>query len=186
MELHIKNYRNVPLKPSIAQGATGWQYWEVRKALYMIGCLAVLAGCTPVESNEGISGVVNTLPASQEHLAGSPVIQCEFDSYTQVEPMKNDGGAVEVGYKVFTEDNPLHLKFVIDDNDSKAKLIGNNGESDLIVSRNDNNGIVLIERNMFGNVFTYNIFLDQGFGIWTKTNDIFGSVYSFISVGRCW
>ena len=114
------------------------------------------------------------------------MIQCEFDSYTQVEPMKNDGGAVEVGYKVFTEDNPLHLKFVIDDNDSKAKLIGNNGESDLIVSRNDNNGIVLIERNMFGNVFTYNIFLDQGFGIWTKTNDIFGSVYSFISVGRCW
>ena len=152
----------------------------------LITSLAVLALTACASNNElenDRKGSINTLSEKREHLYGSEVYQCEFDTITQIEPIAQEDGTTEVGYEITTQ-KPINLKFVI--KEDEARLIGNGGESDLVLSRNDDTGIVMIERNGLGNIFTYNIFPDRGIGIWTKTNDMFGSIYSFISVGQCW
>jgi len=150
----------------------------------------MLTACTQVNqeqiNDEEIAGIVNVLPPAREPITGASVIECEFQTYTQVEPAQKEDESTEVSYKIFTEKNPLHIKFIIDDEEREAKMVGNYGETDLIISRNDSNGIVLLERSEFGSVFAYNIYPNSGIGIWTKTNEIFGSIYSFISVGSCW
>lgn len=141
----------------------------------------LITGCS--SEKKGIVEVLET--NSSRDFPEAEQIVCKFSTILEVTPETQEDGSEIVSYNIDEQTNPIELRFGFDA-DGGAVLYGNAGQSELAVSKNDEEGIVLIEKSGFGYVFTYTIFRDRGIGYWTKTNEIFGSSYSFISVGRCW
>lgn len=130
-------------------------------------------------------GVLDVLPEElNDFFPESTVFNCTFDKIIDIAPEYQTDGSDIVKYKISDSETPIELTFVL--SEGKILMKGNNGESELIQTKIDGmNGIVLHEVINGGFVSTYNIFLERKIGIWTKTNEFFGDIYTMTSVGRC-
>jgi len=156
---------------------------DMRHLYILLAITVLLSACATTSETEGVVEILE--PNEDWDFPEAEQIVCRFNTILEVSSETQEDGSEKVSYSIDEQSEPIEIRFGFD-SEGKAIVYGNAGESELIVSKNDTEGIVLIERSAFNYVFTYTIFRDRGIGYWTKTNEIFGSSYSFISVGRCW
>jgi hypothetical protein len=153
----------------------------MKRLLLILVSAFVITGCS--SEKKGLVEILET-NANWDFPEAKQIV-CRFSTILEVKPETQDDGSEKVSYSIDEQSKPIEIHFGFNA-DGDAVIYGNAGQNTLAVSKNDEEGIVLIERSEYGYVFTYTIFRDRGIGYWTKTNEAFGTSYSFISVGRCW
>lgn len=82
-------------------------------------------------------------------------------------------------------DGPMNITFV-GLSSSQPTIKGNNGDAPLITVKNDNEEIILVEENAYGELFTYTIFKQEKVAIWTKAYKLIETPYATTSMGYCY
>ncbi len=68
----------------------------------------------------------------------------------------------------------------------EPKIKGNQGDSPVIMLKNDTDSIVLVEQNAFGDMFTYTIFKQEKVAVWHKAYKLVKAPYALLSMGYCY
>lgn len=161
-----------------------------------IGLLVLItitgAGCSFQELKNSKSESNSTV-ASFKNYDDSPLsndlINCEFRVLSDFTYKNKDDAFAETDKKVFyqttDQEKPILLTFAGLSGEN-PKMKGNNGDSELIKVKDDNETIVLIERSAFGDLFLYTIFKKEKVAVWNKTYKLINTPYAHVSMGYCY
>jgi hypothetical protein len=114
------------------------------------------------------------------------IFVCRFDVISDFfkDESSIDSESSKIRFKVEKQKSPIQLTFA---NLSGANPImkGNGGDAPITVLKNDNEMMLLVETNAFGDMFLYTIFKKQKVATWQKSYLLLDSPYAMVSMGYC-
>jgi len=117
------------------------------------------------------------------------IINCEFKVISSfIYQNKDDAWSEEnrkVYYETADESKPNLITFA-GLSSKQPRIKGNAGDSPLVMLKNDNETIVLVEENAFGDMFTYTIFKQEKVAVWHKAYKLITAPYGLVSMGHCY
>jgi hypothetical protein len=92
----------------------------------------------------------------------------------------------KIKFESLVQRTPNIITFV-DLNTVNPKIKGNNGQADLAIIYNNDDQIVLVEKDILdvGTFHNFTIFKKEGIAIWNKQYKLVSSPYGFVSMGYC-
>ena len=123
-----------------------------------------------------------------DHPLDPDAVTCEFrvTSYFQyknsAEPWKTTGKIIN--FKT-VEDIPTTISFSgLYSNEPRIK--GNMGIRSLTKIKDDDETLVLVEKNMVGDIFTHTIYKKDKIAVWSQTYPLLGNPLAMLSMGYCY
>jgi len=155
------------------------------KILLAAGCFILIGGgCF---SNTHSENQPNGYYWSSDYAQGS--IQCEF-KYFQSSEFSEKGKEYDqdtynkkIHNSTDRQDNPTVINFLNIETDS-PEIVGNNGSSELVKLKDNDEVIVMAEDNSTG-VFIYTLYKKHGVMVWSKSYTLLWMPYSYQSMGYC-
>ncbi len=119
---------------------------------------------------------------------GEDIVNCEF-KVTSTFAFKNKKEITDLKNRTIdyetTKDNPPIMITFAGLSTDRPIVKSNNGDTPVQIVKKDTNTIVLIERNVTNDIFTYTIFKGEKVAVWQKTYSIFYTPFSLLSMGYC-
>lgn len=130
-----------------------------------------------------------TFKTYDEGALSDDLVNCEFKVLSSFIYKNQKDSLSDVGRKVVYEtveqETPVLLTFAGLSTENPM-MKGNNGDSQLIKVKDDNESIVLAEKNSFGELFFYTIFKKEKVAVWSKTYKLLSMPYAHLSMGYCY
>lgn len=138
-----------------------------------------------------VSSSKTSIPTFQENglKLGDDIINCEFRTVSdyvynnEKDPLSDEDRKVH--YSTSDSKTPNLITFA-GLSTEEPKIKGNNGDSPLAVIKNDDDSLVLIEKNAFGDMFVYTIFKQEKVAVWHKAYKLIKEPYALLSMGYCY
>ncbi|OHA99653.1 MAG: hypothetical protein A3G47_00470 [Candidatus Zambryskibacteria bacterium RIFCSPLOWO2_12_FULL_39_45] len=117
------------------------------------------------------------------------IINCEFDVVSSFDYKNQKDALSEENRKVYYETSDSKTPNLITFaglSTKEPKIKGNDGDSPVIMLKNDAESVVLVEQNAFGDMFTYTIFKQEKVAVWHKAYKLVATPYALLSMGYCY
>lgn len=117
------------------------------------------------------------------------IINCEFDVVSSFDYKNKKDAWSDKDRKVYYETSDSKTPNLITFaglSTKEPKIKGNNGDSPLIILKNDAESAVLVEQNAARDMFTYTIFKKEKVAVWHKAYKLITTPYALLSMGYCY
>lgn len=164
----------------------------MRVVVLLIFVFIVISGYFYFFRNEG-SFIDNTKETTASFTdMGQPlsedIINCEFKVISSFVYQNKKETLSDKNRKInyITTDEKPNLITFAGLSSKEPKLKGNMGDSPLTEIKNDNETIVLIEKNGIGDIFVYTIFKKEKVATWYKSYKMLIAPFGMLSMGYCY
>ena len=116
------------------------------------------------------------------------IINCEFriiSSFLYENKYEISNTGRKIYYETIEDGNPRLITFT-GLSTEQPKMKGNLDDGPLIMIKNDEESVILVEQNVFGEMFIYTIFKQEKVAIWYKAYKLMNDPYGMISMGYCY
>lgn len=165
--------------------------WKNIKTLFWI-ILVAIVGFFYFTRNQTVLGPgYKTTTASFNDMGqplSSDIVNCEFKVISNFVYQNENEAWSDKDRKVYystSEEKPNLITFT-DLSSKQPKIKGNMGDDLLTRLKDDEDTIVLLEKNMLGDIFTYTIFKKEKIATWYKSYKMITAPYSMLSMGYCY